>query len=112
MLEDGPLSKATYNLIFRPKKEIRLKLAKLENFDVDGLEEIRDAITIDDYETIFTGRSSADFSDESVYKSIVGDFDTCCFSSETEFPEIGSRVPGFLSVTKEVSLTFIISVRR
>lgn len=111
VLEDGPLSKATYNLIFRPKKEIRLKLAKLEDFDVDGLEEIRDAITIDDYETIFTGRSSADFSDESVYKSIVGDFDMCCFSSETEFPEIGSRVPGFLSVTKEVSLTFIQALR-
>lgn len=26
-IEDGPISKATYNLIFRPKKEIRLKLA-------------------------------------------------------------------------------------
>lgn len=110
-LEDGPLSKATYNLIFRPKKEIRLKLAKLDIFDGVELDEIRNAITIDDYETIFTGRSSADFSDQSVYDSIVGDFDTCDFSSETEFPEIGSKVPGFLSVTKEVSLTFIQALR-
>ncbi|WP_035584261.1 ATP-dependent nuclease [Halomonas sp. TG39a] len=111
ILEDGPIAKATYNLIFRPKKEIRLKLASLGDFDNDELADIRDAITIDDYETIFTGRSSADFTDQSVYESIVGDFDMCCFSPETEFPEIGSKVPGFLSVTKEVSLTFVQALR-
>lgn len=111
MLTDGPLSKATYNLIFRPKKEIRLKLAKLDLFEDDELEKIRNAITIEDYETVFTGRSWADFSDPSIYESIVGDFNNCHFSSETEFPEIGSKVPGFLSVTKEVSLTFIQALR-
>ncbi|BCR26093.1 hypothetical protein KAM429_41640 [Aquipseudomonas alcaligenes] len=36
-LEDTPLRKATYNLIFRPKKEIRLKLADLDLFDADQL---------------------------------------------------------------------------
>lgn len=106
-LDDGPIEKATYNLIFRPKKEIRLKLANLDIFDDDELDKIRDEITIEDYETIFTGRSSADFSDQTVYESIVGDLDICSFRSETEFPDIGSKVPGFLSVTKEVSLTFI-----
>ncbi len=110
-IKDGPLEKATYNLIFRPKKEIRLKLSKLDIIDNDELENIRDSITIEDYETVFTGRSSADFSDPSVYHSIVGNFDSCVFSSEIEFPEIGSRVPGFLSVTKEVSLTFIQALR-
>ncbi|RON53107.1 ATP-dependent nuclease [Pseudomonas frederiksbergensis] len=110
-LEDAPLAKATYNLIFRPKKEIRLKLAALDLFDYDTLAEIRSVITIDDYETIFTGRSSADFSNPAVYESIVGDFKSCYFKSETEFPEIGSKVPGFLSVTKEVSLTFIQALR-
>ncbi|MBS4086656.1 MAG: AAA family ATPase [Gammaproteobacteria bacterium] len=110
-LEGGPLAKATYNLIFRPKKEIRLKLAALDVFDDEELKEIRNTITIDDYETVFTGRSSADFSDPSVYQSLVGDFDTCIFSAETEFPEVGAKVPGFLSVTKEVSLTFIQALR-
>ncbi|WP_370681993.1 AAA family ATPase [Comamonas sp. GB3 AK4-5] len=107
----GPISKATYNLIFRPKKEIRLKLAALEDFDNAGLKAIRDGITIDDYETIFTGRSSADFGDPATYQRIVGNFDVCSFSVETEFPEIGAKVPGFLSVTKEVSLTFIQALR-
>lgn len=110
-LHPGPISKATYNLIFRPKKEIRLKLAALEDCDFASLKAIRDGITIADYETIFTGRSSADYSDPATYKRIVGDFDFCSFSDETEFPEIGAKVPGFLSVTKEVSLTFIQALR-
>lgn len=107
----GPISKATYNLIFRPKKEIRLKLAALDDFDFAGLKAVRDGITIADYETIFTGRSSADFSDPAVYQRIVGDFDLCVFNDETEFPELGAKVPGFLSVTKEVSITFIQALR-
>lgn len=110
-LDETPVRKATYNLIFRPKKEIRLKLAGLDLFDADQLAEIRDAITINDYETIFTGRSWADFSDSDLYKALAGDFDRCLFASETEFPAIGSKVPGFLSVTKEVSLTFIQALR-
>lgn len=110
-LGDGLIAKATYNLIFRPKKEIRIKLSTLDDFANDKLAEICDAITIDDYETVFTGRSNADFSDPAVYKSIVGDFENCSFRSETEFPEIGAKVPGFLSVTKEVTLTFIQALR-
>lgn len=110
-IDAGPISKATYNLIFRPKKEIRLKLAAVGDFDNAGMQAIRDDITIEDYETIFTGRSSVDFGDPAVYQRIVGDFDSCVFDSETEFPEIGAKVPGFLSVTKEVSLTFIQALR-
>lgn len=107
----GPISKATYNLIFRPKKEVRLKLAALDDFNLAALKVIRDAITIDDYETVFTGRSSADFGDPATYLSIVGDFDLCRFCEETEFAELGAKVPGFLSVTKEVSVTFIQALR-
>nr|WP_312987067.1 AAA family ATPase [Comamonas koreensis] len=110
-IHHGPISKATYNLIFRPKKDVRLKLAALDNPDFAELKAIRDGITIDDYETIFTGRSSVDFSDPAVYQRIVGDFDLCSFDAETEFPELGAKVPGFLSVTKEVSLTFIQALR-
>lgn len=110
-IHSGTISKATYNLIFRPKKEIRLKLSALDDFGYAELKAIRDGITIDDYETIFTGRSSADFSDPATYQRIVGDFELCSFSDETEFPELGAKVPGFLSVTKEVSLTFIQALR-
>lgn len=111
VVADGTIGKATYNLIFRPKKEVRLKLANLDNGDMPGLLAIRNKITIDDYETIFTGRSEADFGNQAVYKELVGDFESCIFSNETDDPRIGARVPVFLSVANEISFTFIQALR-
>lgn len=112
VLGDEPIETANYNLIFRPNKEIRLKLARLDAGDTAGLATLRSAISISDYETMFTGRSGADFSDPEVYKKIVGDFDRCGFDSDIEkLTEVGAKIPGFLSVTKEVSLTFIQALR-
>lgn len=108
---DGVVGQATYNLIFRPNKQIRMKLASLAAFDAAGMKAILDQVTIDDYETLFTGRSVADFSDPAVYKRIVGDFVNATFDNEIEFPELGARIPGLLSVTKEVSFTFIQALR-
>ncbi|MCO3662502.1 AAA family ATPase [Pseudomonas aeruginosa] len=107
----GDIRRATYNLIFRPKKEVRLRLAALDDWDFPGLEAIRGAITIADYETVFTGKSAADFGDPAVYRELVGDFDNCIFRSETEDPRIGAKVPVYLSVAKEVSFTFIQALR-
>lgn len=107
----GPIGRATYNLIFRPKKELRLKLAQLAAFDIAGLTAIREAITAADYETLFTGRSEADFCNPAVYKELVGDFDNCIFSPEIDDPRVGARVPVYLSVAKEVSFTFIQALR-
>lgn len=112
ILGEEPIAKASYNLIFRPSKEIRLKLAELDAGDTAGLATLRSEITISDYETVFTGRSGANFSDPEVYKEIVGDFDHCEFGSDIEkLEEVGAKIPGFLSVTKEVSLTFIQALR-
>jgi putative ATP-dependent endonuclease of OLD family len=107
----GPIARATYNLIFRPKKEIRLKLAQLSDGDFAALEAIRETIAISDYETLFTGRSDADFCDPDVYAQLVGDFNGCVFREEVDDPRIGSRVPNYLSVAKEVSFTFIQALR-
>lgn len=105
------VDKATYNLIFRPKKDIRLKLSKLNDGDHNGLETILSEIEIGDYETIFTGKSTANFNDPSFYKKISGDFENAIFCDEIEHPEIGIKVPGILSVAKEVSFTFIQALR-
>ncbi|CBJ35969.1 conserved hypothethical protein, P-loop containing nucleoside triphosphate hydrolase domain (plasmid) [Ralstonia solanacearum PSI07] len=110
-LAGGVVARATYNLIFRPNKQIRMNLAALADFDIAGMRAILDQVTIDDYETLFTGRSVADFADPVVYRRIVGDFDNAVFSNEVEFPELGARIPGTLSVTKEVSFTFIQALR-
>ncbi len=107
----GPIGRATYNLIFRPKKEIRLMLAQLDAGDMAALTAIRQTITIANYETLFTGRSEADFCNPAVYKELVGDFDACIFRPEVDDPRVGARVPVYLSVAKEVSFTFIQAMR-
>jgi len=107
----GGINKATYNLIFRPKKEIRLRLSQLADGDKASLASILELLTIDDYETHFTGKSEADFNDEAFYKEIVGDFDNVKFSDETEFPAIGEKVPGMLAISKEISFTFVQALR-
>ena len=45
VIGDAAVGRATYNLIFRPKKEVRLKLASLDDGDLAGLATIRQAIT-------------------------------------------------------------------
>lgn len=107
----GKVSRATYNLIFRPKYEYRLALSELEESDHAGLTAIRQKMTIDSYEALFTGKSEADFNDEAVYKMIVGDFETVKFNKELNFPEIGSKIPGILSVSKEISFTYVQALR-
>lgn len=111
IVDDDAVGKATYNLIFRPKKDIRLRLSELDDGDHAGLAALQKDISIEDYETIFTGRSEADFSDENFYKEVVGDFDNVRFSEEIEFPIIGAKIPSVLSVSKEISFTFVQALR-
>lgn len=102
---------ATYNLIFRPNKEIRAKLAALSDGDIAGMRAIIDTITIDDYETIFTGRSDADFSEDDIYNEIVGDFENAIFSDEVDDPRIGTKTNNQFSIAKEISFTHIQALR-
>ncbi|HCE67891.1 MAG TPA: ATP-dependent endonuclease [Geobacter sp.] len=105
------IGKATYNLIFRPKYEIRFRLSQLPDGDHAGLDAILKSVTIDDYETLFTGKSEADFNDQNFYNDVVGDFENVKFNKELEFPTIGSRIPVILSISKEISFTFIQALR-
>lgn len=111
VIEEEGAGKATYNLIFRPKKEIRLRLSQLSDGDHAGLDAVLNPITLDDYETLFTGRSEADFNDADFYKEVVGDFENVRFSEESEFPAIGAKIPNVLSVSKEISFTFVQALR-
>ena len=107
----GGIEKATYNLIFRPKHEIRYKLAQLKKGDSEGLAALIQTISMLDYETVFTGKSEADFNDPETYKLLVGDFDKVKFNKVMEPHAIGVKVPRQLSISKEVSLTFVKALR-
>lgn len=110
-VEGDQVGRATYNLIFRPTTAIRSRLAELEGGDVAGLAAITQAITLDDYETVFTGKSTADFTDPDQYRALVGDFENVRFPDEIEPAEIGGRVPKMLSVAREISFTFVQALR-
>jgi predicted ATP-dependent endonuclease of OLD family len=102
----------SYTYIYRPKKEIRKKLFDNSTTDdpEEEIEDILDSITIDDYECIFTGKSTADFSDDELYKSIVGDFEDESFPDpdEEDSSVIGVKVP---NLHYEVSCTFAKALR-
>jgi len=103
--------KATYNLIFRPQSHIRKKLSELTPGDKESLAFLQSTISIDDYETVFTGRSSVDFNKTANYTSIVGDFEKVLFPKELDRSLIGCEVPHTLSVAKEVSFSYIKALR-
>ncbi len=109
--EDEVVSRATYNLIFRPKAYVRQALAQLPTGDLAALESYLGSITIDDYETVLTGKSVANFNDPSVYKSIVGDFERVDFPTALNNPVVGIRLPNILNMPNEVSFTFIKALR-
>lgn len=109
--EEDSVRVATYNLIFRPSIEIRSKLSSLKRGDKPGLLSILEDITIDDYETLFTGKSEADFNDDKTYKSIVGDFETVDFPEEIDNRAVGLKIPHQLSISKEISFTFTKALR-
>lgn len=110
--EEDYVEKATYNLFFRPKADIRKKLSELSEGDAEGLEELLSDITIqENYETFFTGKSTVDFNDPDVYKELVGDFENVIFPETIDASKYGSKIPHQLSVSKEVSFTFIQALR-
>lgn len=110
--EENRVKKATYNLFFRPKADIRLKLSELNEGDVAGLQALLDTININDnYETFFTGKSIADFNDGETYKELVGDFEKVKFNFNIDNSKFGLKIPHQLSVAKEISFTFIQALR-
>ncbi|MGE8421860.1 MAG: ATP-dependent nuclease [Sphingobacterium siyangense] len=110
--EEKYVKKATYNLFFRPKADIRQKLSELAEGDLVGLQTVLNEITVlDNYETFFAGKSTADFSDPAVYKELVGDFENVIFPSAIDASKFGSKIPHQLSVAKEISFTFIQALR-
>ena len=110
-LHAGTVTKASYTLYFRPGSHIRLKFAQLKAGDAAALDALRATITLDDYETIFTGKATADFNDPATYVKLVGDFNTVAFNPNINDPAIGTKLPSLLAVSKEVSFTFIQALR-
>jgi putative ATP-dependent endonuclease of OLD family len=110
-IEGDKIGRATYNLIFRPKASIRNQFSQLKEGDAPSLASLRQSVTIADYETVFTGKSDADFANAATYNALVGDFEAVKFPKELDEPSLGGRIPGILSLGKEISFTFVQALR-
>lgn len=111
-LSESISSKASYNLFFRPKIHIRHELAHLNEGDKVGLEKILTKINVqDDYETVFHGKSNVNFNDPAIYELLVGDFEKVKFPTDIDSSMFGIKIPHQLSISKEISFTFIQALR-
>ncbi len=108
----GSTDRAIYNLFFRPNKSIRHKLSELQENDHIALNELLEGISIEsDYEVFFTGRSTANFNDPRTYRELVGDFDVVAFPRNIDDSKFGTKIPHQLSISKDISFTFIQALR-
>lgn len=106
----------SYSAYFRPKLHIRKQLfefSKSKDKTREGLQNILNRITINDYETVYLGRGTGDFSNPDIYKKHVGDFEAISFPDPDNKEEdvFGSFLPKDISFPNEVSCTFVKALR-
>ncbi|MFL0070077.1 ATP-dependent nuclease [Tenacibaculum maritimum] len=113
--DDETSTKGTYSLFFRPRIDIRRSLYELSSKTdktKEELEAILSLITLNDYEVVFAGKGIADFSEDAVYNSYVGNFDDIIFPNpEDENTDIyGVKMYG-ISIPNEFACTFAKALR-
>lgn len=113
--ENFDSSKGTYSLFFRPRIDIRRSLfefSEKEGKTKEELSEILSQISLNDYETVYTGRGSIDFSIDENYSSFVGDFESMTFPDpdEEKVDVYGIKMYG-ISIPNEFACTFAKALR-
>lgn len=109
-------SKGTYSVYFRPKYEFRKRIYEYslrEDKNSEGLKDILYQLSLADYETVYSCRGEADFSDDEIYRQYVGDFEKIEFPNpdDKEKLALGIPLPSGISIHNEVSCTFIKALR-
>lgn len=101
----------TVTLYIRPNRKIRKQLFEASG-DRESFQKVRASIKISDYEFVYRARSQEDFTNNEVYKRIVGDFETGKYAdpdNEDSFV-IGSSID-ILNLWEHVSIVFIDALR-
>lgn len=100
----------TVTLFIRPCKSKRLELAEASTSG--RFEAIRSQIKLSDYEFYYTSRSQADFTDETVYKTIVGDISASEYANpgNDDSSVLGTKLD-IMNVWQHVSTVFIDALR-
>ena len=109
-------TQGSYAVYFRPKYQFRKELfdySQTAGKNTTDLQLILDKLTLENYETVYLSRGSADFSDDAIYNQYVGDFDTVEFPDPDDKEELifGTWLPKEINIHNEVSCTFIKALR-
>lgn len=109
-------TKGSYAVYFRPKYQFRKELydySQTADKNTTDLQLILGKLTLENYETVYLSRGSADFSDDTVYNQYVGNFDTIDFPDPDNKEELifGTWLPKEINIHNEVSCTFIKALR-
>lgn len=112
---DIDTSRGSCAVIFRPKYLIRKAIFELSidpQKTHEKLNQILESITIDDYEILYTSKSSVDFSEDGAYKKYVGNFKKIIFPDPSDLAQniYGNKLY-VANLTKEVSCTFVKALR-
>lgn len=100
----------TVTLFIRPCREKRVELA--EAAQNGTFETVRSQIRLSDYEFYYTSRSQADFTDERIYKTIVGDISAGQYTHPRDNDQsvLGSKID-IMNVWQHISTVFIDALR-
>lgn len=100
----------TVSLFIRPCRAKRLELAEASQNGT--FESVRSQIKLSDYEFYYTSRSQADFTDENIYKSIVGDISSGQYISPESDDQsvLGGKIE-IINVWQHISTVFIDALR-
>lgn len=109
-------NKGSYAVYFRPKYQFRKELydySQTAGKNATDLQLILDKLTLEDYETVYLSRGSADFGDDATYNQYVGNFETVEFPDPDDKEELiyGTWLPKEINIHNEVSCTFIKALR-
>jgi putative ATP-dependent endonuclease of OLD family len=111
-----PGTTGSYAVYFRPKYQFRKELfdySQTAGKNANDLQLLLDKLTLEDYETVYLSRGSADFSDDDTYYKYVGNFSTIDFPDPDDKEEFifGIWLPKEINIHNEVSCTFIKALR-
>lgn len=100
----------TITLFIRPRKSVRKQLYDANG--TDKFDEVREQITLEDYEFFYAGKSQAVFTDISVYETIVGNLSEKQYSNpELDDASILGTKIDILEVWQYISVVFIEALR-
>ncbi|KAF1299346.1 ATP-dependent endonuclease [Enterococcus sp. JM4C] len=112
-ISNASLSKGNACLIIRPNVRKRQELYDASE-NIFEFEDVRNSIRLSDYEFIYRGKMTTDFTDPIVYKEVVGDFENFTAPDPKEKQEndqyIGSRVD-IKDINEHISVVFIDALR-